>query len=171
MKLSTSSIVIGIVMVLCGGVALANPFAASLTVTSLVGMMFLVIGVALAWATFNDRGGEGRFWLGLAALLDIVLGVWLLANPLAGTVSLTLMVGALFFVLGLIRLFVAFQSVAGRMRGLLILSGLASVLIGALVFTDFGQAATQLLGVLLGIELLVDGAGLVALGLLMRRRF
>jgi len=51
----------------------------------------------------------------------------------------------------------------------LLLSGAASVLIGFLVVTDIGAAATSLLGLLLGLQLLADGIGLIALGLIARR--
>lgn len=169
MKISTAMIVIGIVLGLFGLLALANPFAASLAVTSLVGIAFLASGVILAWLLFNAGEHDGRLSNGLVALLSLVAGVWLLANPLAGTVSLTLLLGVIFFALGIVRLAMAMSARGTPVFWLILLSGLFSVLIGVLVFSDFASAATSFLGILLGIELVSEGAGLFAFGLIARR--
>ena len=165
MKTPTLLVVIGVVLILAGMVALANPFAASLAVTTIVGVIFLLSGVIQSWLLFRDGTVHGRGWNILAAVLAILVGVWLLANPLAGVVSLTLMVGALFFVTGITRLMTL-----GALRGtpfywMMLISGLGSIAIGVLVLFDLGQAATTLLGVLLGIQLLIDGLGVAAIGL------
>ncbi|WP_109465290.1 HdeD family acid-resistance protein [Albibacillus kandeliae] len=169
MKASTLMIVMGALLLLGGILALANPFAASITVTTLVGAFFLVAGIIQAWALFQDKTAQHRMWNGVVALLTIIAGVWLLANPLKGMVSLTIIVGALFFVMGLVRIMLAFQLRGSPLFWLLLLSGVASVLIGAFVFSDFASAATTLLGVLLGIQLLAEGVGLIALGYFARK--
>ena len=169
MKASTAMLVIGVLLILGGIFALANPLAASIAVTTLVGAMFLVAGILQAWVLFQDSGAEHRLWNGFIALLTIVAGVWLLTNPLAGTVSLTLILGVVFFVMGIVRLMIAMRLTGTPFFWLMFLSGLASALIGVLVFTDFQSAATTLLGILLGVQLLAEGAGLVAIGLFSRR--
>jgi uncharacterized membrane protein HdeD (DUF308 family) len=50
----------------------------------------------------------------------------------------------------------------------LILSGALSVLLAGFVIANFFEIAPQLLGVLLGIELLFNGAGLIALAFFLR---
>jgi len=42
-------------------------------------------------------------------------------------------------------------------------------LIGVLIFSDVQAAGTQLLGILLGIDLIADGLGFVAFGLIARK--
>ena len=165
MKPENVFIVIGAVIALFGILALANPFAASLAITSFIGILFLLGGIVQAWIVFRGFVAQHRLSHGMIALLDIVVGVWLLADPLSGTVSLTLVVGALFLIVGAVRLIVGFKLPHGNMRALLLLTGLASVVIGVLVFSDFQSAATSLLGVLLGVQLLLDGIGLIAIGL------
>ena len=113
MKASTAMLVIGVLLILGGIFALANPLAASIAVTTLVGAMFLVAGILQAWVLFQDIGAEHRLWNGFIALLTIVAGVWLLTNPLAGTVSLTLILGGVFvFVLALVILGYLISTVA-----------------------------------------------------------
>ena len=165
MKASTLLLVMGGLLILGGLLALANPFAASLAVTTLVGIIFLGSGIIQTWALFRDGTVHGRWWNIAVALLAIVSGVWLLANPLEGMVSLTIVVGATFFAMGLVRLLLS-----GALRGtpffwMLLLSGLGSVAIGLIVLLGFAAAATSFLGILLGVQLLAEGIGLVALGL------
>ena len=169
MKPSTILMVVGALLALGGIIALLNPVAASLAVTTLVGIFFLVGGVVQAWAVFQDEAGIDRVWNGIVALLTIVAGVWLLANPLEGTISLTLILGILFVIMGVARLALASRFQGSPLRWLLLLSGAASILIGILVFTDFASLATSLLGILLGIQLIAEGGGLLAIGAFIRR--
>ncbi len=89
----------------------------------------------------------------------------LLANPLQGLISLTLILGVVFLVTGIARLVLSFRLRDTPMFWLLLLSGAASVLIGVMVFGNFAAAATSLLGLLLGIQLIADGVALLALGI------
>ncbi|MGI3163791.1 HdeD family acid-resistance protein [Pseudooceanicola sp. 200-1SW] len=170
MKLSTTFLLIGVVLAVMGLLALANPFAASLAVTSLVGVVFMVSGVAQAWVEFQAGPHQGRRRNALVALLTIVAAVWLLANPLSGTLSLTLLLGAIFFVMGFVRLAMAASLRGAPFFWLVLLSGGASLAIGLLVLFDVGAAATTFLGLLLGIQLVAEGAGLFAFGLITRHR-
>lgn len=168
MKASTGLSIVGALLILGGILALANPLAASLAVTTLVGFVFLLAGVIQAWAAFEGSAPGGRLWNGIWALLGIVAGVWLLANPLEGTVSLALMLGLIFLITGVMRVALGLGA-SGSAKWLLLLSGLAGIVIGVLVFSDFAQAATQFLGLLLGIELLSQGIALILLGGIGRR--
>ncbi|MDQ2095888.1 HdeD family acid-resistance protein [Rhodalgimonas zhirmunskyi] len=170
MKASTGLSIVGVLLILGGILALANPLAASLAVTTLVGFFFLLAGVIQAWAAFEGSAPGGRFWNGIWALLGVVAGVWLLANPLEGTVSLALMLGFVFLVTGVMRIALGLSMAGGgATRWMLVLSGVAGIVIGVLVFSDIAQAATQFLGLLLGIELLSQGIALILLGGIGRR--
>ncbi|MGZ9809395.1 HdeD family acid-resistance protein [Pseudoroseicyclus sp. H15] len=169
MKPTTLLIVLGVVFAVGGLLALANPFAASIAVTTIVGIVFLFGGVLQLWVAFSNREDQHRIWHGLVGLLGIVAGVFLLANPLSGMVSLTLMLGILFLITGIIRLVMAISLRGSSYCWSLLISGGASVLIGMLVFADFGAAAGSLLGILLGIELLVEAAAFITMGLVARR--
>ncbi len=168
----TLMILIGVFLIIGGILALINPFAASLAVTTLVGIFFTAGGVVQMWATFTDKDmttGQ-KIWSAIMALLGIVVGVWLMANPLRGMVSLTLVVGALFFVTGLVRIFTAFGHFEdSAMRWVMILSGAASVIIGLIIFFNFAAAAASFLGILLGIQLLFEGIGLIAMSFAIKK--
>lgn len=169
MRSSSILILLGVILIIGGVLALANPFAASLAVTTLVGMFFVFGGVLQLWVAFADAGVPHRIWTGFVGLLALLAGISLISNPLAGVISLTLLVGLVFLITGAARLAMSWRLRETPLFWFLLLSGAASVLIGFLVVTDIGAAATSLLGLLLGIELLADGIGLAALGVVARR--
>ncbi|GAB4385799.1 HdeD family acid-resistance protein [Albidovulum sp.] len=170
MKLPTVFILVGGVMAIGGLLALANPFAASIAVTTLVGFFFLLGGVGQLWAAWSTPEDEHRIWHGALGLMTLVLGVMFLADPIAGTLSLTLIVGVLFVISGATRLGVALRLRNSRSYWLLLLSGALSTVIGLLILANIAAAATSILGLLLGIQLLFEGGALIALGLIARER-
>ena len=120
-------------------------------------------------ALLLDGASGRRIWNLVVAALSVVAGFWLVTDPLAGTVSLTIIVGAILFVIGLIRVLMV-----GAFRGTpaywpVLLSGLFSLVIGLLVLLGFADIQSTLLGYLLGIQLIAEGAALSALGYLGRR--
>ena len=50
----------------------------------------------------------------------------------------------------------------------MLISGAASVLLAGYILANFFEVAPQLLGILLGVELLFNGAGLIALAIFLR---
>jgi len=160
---------LGVILLIGGILALANPFAASLAVTSLVGALLLVSGVVQLWMAATDAGDPHRIWTAVIGVVALVAGISLLADPLGGLISLTILVGVLFLIMGAARLAMALRLRDTRYFWLLLISGAASAIIGILVFTNIMAAATTLLGVLLGIQLLADGVALLSLGLLARQ--
>lgn len=169
MKLPTLFIILGALMVLGGVLALGNPFAASLAVTTLVGIFLLIGGAGQLWAAFSTPDDAYRMLHGFLGLMTLILGVMLTADPVAGTLSLTLIVGLLFLLNGTGRLGIAYRMGRSRYFWLLLVSGALSALIGVLVLGNIASAATSVLGILLGIQLLAEGAALIALGVIARQ--
>lgn len=168
MKLTTQFIVLGVLLLIGGVFALAYPFATSVAITQLVGALFAVGGAFQLWAAIAGTSLGPRFSTGLAGVLALAVGFFLLLNPLEGVVSLTLLVGILFLITGIVRLVVAWGLRDTPLFWLLLLSGAVSTLLGILVIGDLGGAATALLGVMLAIELIADGSSLIALGVMGR---
>lgn len=169
MKTSTILMLLGAFFVLGGILALANPFAASLAVATLVGMVFLLGGALQLWFAFRDAAQPHRLWNGFVGLMGVVAGVFLLADPLGGVLSLTLLLAILFLLTGAARIVGAFSLRGSPLFWLLLLSGAASLLLGLLILIWFPAAASSLLGLLLGFELIAEGAALVALGFAARK--
>ena len=81
----------GVVLLVLGATAIAIPELATIAVTIIVGWLLLVSGVVGLFTTFWMRAAPGFVWSLLSAILAIVVGLMLLASPLRGAVSLTLL--------------------------------------------------------------------------------
>lgn len=158
-------LIAGILALLGGILALLNPFPASLTAVAVAGWAFLVLGILQVAGVFTEQNWGARTWSLLIGLVAIVMGGWLLANPLESLIPLTIMVGVLFLVLGIVRLMLAFPLRGTPLFWAVLISGALSLLLGVLVFADFPASALSILGILLGVELLSTGVSTIVLSL------
>src|SRR5471030_2933083 len=90
----------GIVLLALGFIAIVIPPIATLAVTILLGWLFFVSGVVGIFTSFWMRQAPGFWWSLLSAVLGIVVGVSLLAMPLSGALSLTVVLIAFFIIEG-----------------------------------------------------------------------
>ncbi len=83
-------------------------------------------------------------------------------------ISLAMLVTILIGANGIIRLILSFRMRATRFFWPMLLSGALSVLLAGYIAANFFQIAPSLLGILLGVEMLFNGAALVVLGFYLR---
>jgi membrane protein HdeD len=152
----------GIALILLGFGVLGNAVLATAVSVFFLGWMAAISGLVLFIASFF-RIKSGGFWSALlgGALLG-VLGIVILRNPGLTAVSLTLLAGSLFLVGGLVRIFGSAQYANGRW--ILVLSGLISVGLGLIVLFNLAEASLLLLGILLGVQTIVEGFTLAIVG-------
>lgn len=159
--------ILGAISLIGGVLALANPFAATFAAVLLAGWAFLLFGILQVVQAFQMRGWPGFLWTLLFGILTLAVGVALLANPVAGSISLTMLVAILFLVLGAVKVMYSFSLRPIGGWGWVLVSGILSIVLGVIILADFPWSATTVLGILLAVELLSNGIFmlLVALGL------
>lgn len=168
MKLWTKWLIAGILSILFGIFVLANPVAASVAVTVVAGITFALIGGIQIFAGMgSDETGSKIMGIGLGVLM-ILLGISLLFRPLEGILSLATVATILIGANGLLRLMTSWQMRQTPMFWPMLISGAVSILLAGYILANFFEVAPQLLGILLGVELLFNGAGLIALALFLR---
>ena len=101
----------------------------------------------------------------LFALIYIAIGIIVWVAPAAALEGITLYLATLFFATGVLRLMTAFQHTAFREWLLPLLSAALSILLGGLILADWPDNSTWVPGMLIGIELLLQGWSLFFLGL------
>ena len=149
----------GIVSVVLGLIAIIVPPLASVGITILVGIILLVGAVGMV-AEAISRGTTGhRIWSAILAVLYVIAGVWLLINPVEGTITLTVVLIVFFLVIGLFRLIAGIQGRSGGVpnAGWMIVNGILSIAIAVLVLLDLPSSAAWAIGLLVGIQLLFAG--------------
>ena len=166
MNNSTGLILVGILAFVGGVLALINPFAASISVEIFVGWLFLIggaLGMAAAFRLQTDR-----LWPLLSALAMFAIGVFMIANPLAGLMALTVLIAVAFLFSGIVRLFMARVLRDTTAYWMILFSGAVSILLAGMIFAGFPSSAKHILGLFLGIELIMAGIPLILLGLKFR---
>jgi uncharacterized membrane protein HdeD (DUF308 family) len=157
---------VGVVAILTGCVAIAVPALSSVGTAIFIGWLLIFAAAFMVAAAFTAHS-LGTVLLRLAwALLTFLVGLWLVVEPAHGTLTLTLVLGIYFLVMGVTRIGVAFASRGRPNAGLLGLSGLAGLLIGILVLAEFPSSAAWAIGLLVGIDLIFAGWTLLAVALL-----
>ena len=124
-----------------------------------------------AWSlTFWAREMPGFWWSLISAALAVIAGVILLARPVQGTLTLTIVVGAYFLAEGVATIMYALEhrsELSGRWSWLLI-AGLMDILIAAIIIAGLPGSALWAIGLLVGINLLFGGATLIGMALAAR---
>ena len=160
----------GILLVVLGLAAIIVPPLASLAVTIFLGWMFLVSGVAGLVLTFWARHMPGFWWSLVSAVLAIGAGIILLARPVQGTFTLTIVVGAYFLAEGVTTIMYALEhrrELSERWSWLLV-AGLMDILIAFLIISGLPGSSLWAIGLLVGINLLLGGAALIGMALAAR---
>ena len=108
--------------------------------------------------------------LTLSPLLAVFAGIILLARPVQGVLTLTIVVGAYFLAEGVATIMYALEhrrELLERWSWLLV-AGIMDLLIAALIITGLPGSAEWAIGLLVGINLLFGGATLIGVALAAR---
>ena len=161
----------GILLVILGLAAMIVPPLASLAVTIFLGWMFLISGIAGLVLTFWARKMPGFWWSLISAALAVAAGIILLAQPVQGTLTLTVVVGAYFLAEGVATIMYALEhrrELSERWAWLLV-AGIMDLLIAAIIIAGLPGSALWAVGLLVGINLLFGGATLIGMALAARQ--
>ena len=160
----------GILLVVLGLAAMIVPPLASLAVTIFLGWMFLISGIAGLALTFWARQMPGFWWSLISAVLAVGAGIILLAKPVQGTLTLTIVVGAYFLAEGVTTIMYALEhrrELSERWSWILI-AGAMDIIIAGLIIAGLPGSAEWAIGLLAGINLVFGGATLIGVALASR---
>jgi uncharacterized membrane protein HdeD (DUF308 family) len=160
----------GILLSIIGLAAMIVPPLASLAITIFLGWMFLISGVAGLVATYWARNMPGFWWSLISAALAVLAGGILLARPMQGVLTLTIVLGAYFLAEGVATIMYALEhrrELSGRWSWLLV-AGLMDIIIALFIIAGLPGSAEWAIGLLVGINLLFGGATLIGMALAAR---
>ena len=161
----------GIVLLVLGVAAIMLPLLATITVTILIGWLFLISGGVGLATTIWMRQAPGFWWSLLSALVGIIAGILLLLWPLTGAVSLTLVLSAFFIVEGIASIMYAIEhrnQLSGRW-GWMLVSGIVDLILAGIIIEGLPGTAAWALGLLVGINLVFGGVALIGMALAARK--
>jgi len=159
----------GIVMMVLGLLAIAVPEVATLAITIFVGWLFFIGGIFRTISVLQHRTMPGFVWSLLIAVLAILLGLILIARPIAGVLTLTIWLIVFFIVEGIAAIFLAIEHRRHLPSwGWVLLSGLVDLLLAYLIWDGWPSSAAWAIGLLVGINMVFVGLSLVMTALAAR---
>lgn len=157
---------VGVLAIFVGCLAILVPAVASVATAIFIGWVLIFVSAVLVAAAFTAHSLGSRATRLLWGLLTFLAGFWLVIEPDNGTLTLTLVLGVYFLIMGATRLAVAFAARGRQNAGLLGLSGAASLLIGLLILAKLPSSADWAIGLLVGLDLIFAGWTLTSVALL-----
>jgi uncharacterized membrane protein HdeD (DUF308 family) len=152
----------GVILAALGLLAIGAPFLATVVVVKLAGWLFLIGGVVGLASLFTGRRVPGSFWSFLSAIVSILVGIYILYQPLAGMLSLTLVLAAFFFAQGITQIFASLSHRRVlKSWGWVLLSGIVDLILGGIIISGWPETSTWVLGILVGINLFMFGIALI----------
>ena len=162
-------VALGVVYVAAGFIALGSIVMATVASVFIVGIMMIIAGAAELINAFQIKTwGKFLVWA-LLGVLYIVAGFVTFENPLFAAVLLTLILGASLVASGVVRLFLAFNMKRETPWIWVALSAVITLLLGVLILARWPVNSVYILGLFLGIDLIMAGAGWIGLGLGLHR--
>ena len=157
----------GAIMIILGVLAVAAPVAATLFVAIYLGWLFLISGILGLVALFSTHDVPAFAWNLITAALAVVVGVMLIWRPVEGAISLTLVLAAFFIAEGVFQTVasIAYRHAMAGAWGWMLLSGIADLVLAALIIISWPLSAVWFLGLIAGINLLTSGWAIVVAAL------
>ena len=158
------AIPLGLAMIVLGVYAIAFPLFIAITSTLFLGWVFLFAGIAQMIYAFQVKGvGHiiGKLVLGLLYFLS---GIFVLINPMAGALTITLIMGVTIFLQGIVQVVMSLQ--ARRVSSTwvwMLISGLIGIVLGIYIWNQLSSVTPWLIGTLVGVNLLFDGIWMLTL--------
>jgi uncharacterized membrane protein HdeD (DUF308 family) len=153
----------GVLLIVAGVLALVYPIIASVAIITLLGWILIITGVLQGISLIGARDVP-HYWLSLiSAVLAIVIGLLLLRQPDSGLLIMTVLLIVYFMVEGISKVIFALTIRPFPNWGWVLGSGLVGILLAVYLWANMPVTSEWVLGVLLGILLVSEGAALAYL--------
>lgn len=154
----------GIITIIVGIASIAAPLVTGVSIVVTVGIFVIAAGILrMMWAF-----GAGSFGSGLLAFalgsLTLLCGLSLVSEPIFAFGFLTFLITIYLFADGLAEIGGAFRLAPESGRLWMIIGGVASILLGIMMWQQYPLSGGWAIGVFLGIKLLFIGIAILTAG-------
>jgi uncharacterized membrane protein HdeD (DUF308 family) len=160
---------LGILLIVLGTVGLWMSFAMTLATVMLFGALLTAGGVFQLLNAFQLKGWKSTLWHVLIALLYIAAGIVIFTDPVFASLSLTIALAWILIAVGLLRILMAFQLRPANGWVWPLVSGVISILLGAMILAQWPTSGFWVIGLFVAIEMIVNGWSSVFIALAARK--
>ncbi len=147
----------GILLVICGVLAISLPLATSIGVVILIGWLILLAGIWHLIFAFRRHSVGSFFWQLLLALIYGAAGIYLLLHPLLGVLSFTLVLAVFLFVEACLEIALYFSIRRVAQSGWVLFDGIVTLILAILIWVHWPSSSVWVIGTLVGISLIFSG--------------
>jgi uncharacterized membrane protein HdeD (DUF308 family) len=156
-------VVLGVLIVLLGIAGLVFTEVFTLGIVALLGYLFAISGVIEIIHAIVRKGWSG-FWVDLlSGVLSLLVGVMIVVRPLAAAAVLTVLIGIVFLIGGIFRLW-AGAGLRAPYGIWIVLHGIISAMLGVMILAEWPFSSVLVIGTLVAIDIIFSGSRLIALG-------
>jgi uncharacterized membrane protein HdeD (DUF308 family) len=163
-------VALGIALIVLAVIAWLDVVAVTIAGTIFIGAMLLVGGVfQIVHAFFMQQGWKSLLFGLLCGVLSFIAGLLIMFEPVRGALVLTILVIAALIAGGVTRVVIGFRHREMARWGLLVVSGIISLVVAILLYASLPWSGLWVLGTLIAVELLVQGVTWLSFGLALRK--
>ena len=162
-------IAVAVLFILLGIFAIAEPYAAGLGVTLLVGWLLVFGAVAHFFAAFKGHGAKHVILQLLVGIVYLIGGLYFLTHTIMGVSTLTLLLSGVILAEGVLEILAYFRLRNMHAASWLLINGVVTLLLGGLIWFHWPSSSVWAIGTLVGVNLLMTGISRLMLGLAARK--
>jgi uncharacterized membrane protein HdeD (DUF308 family) len=168
-RASTLSLLWGVSLICLGMLAVASPMLAAVAVNTLIAWLIVLAGAVHLVVAFHSREAGSVIWRLLVGLAYLCFGFYLIARPVAGVASLTLLLASLFLVEGIFNIILFFRAPSNLRSSWFLLDGIVTLLVGLMIYAQWPSSSAWAIGTLVGVSLILSGLTRVMVSLAVRK--
>lgn len=153
----------GIILCVIGVISLLTPLIAGITMVYMIGALLLLGGILYVLQAMQMGDVAGKTFHVILGALFMLGGLSLLFHPLYGLELLTLMMAMFFVFEGVWKIIMSLGIRPANGWSRILFSGLISLLLGGLIWSQWPVSGTWAVGTLVGVDFLLTGFFLISL--------
>jgi uncharacterized membrane protein HdeD (DUF308 family) len=162
-------IAIAVLFILLGIFAIAEPFAAGLGVTLLVGWLLVIGAVAHFFGAFKGGGAKHVILQVVVGIVYLIGGLYFLTHTIMGVSTLTLLLSGVILAEGVLEIVAYIRMKSMHGAGWMLINGVVTLLLGGLIWFHWPSSSVWAIGTLVGVNLLMTGISRLMVGLAARK--
>ena len=167
-KASGWLIAIGVLFIILGILAIAEPLVAGLAITFLVGWLLIIGGGAHFIAAFGGGGASRVIVQVLIGVVYVAGGFYFLTHTLLGLGTLTLLLAGIILAEAVFEIVAYFRHRETNGSSWLLVNAIITLLVGGLIWFHWPSSSVWAIGTLVGVNLLMTGISRVMVGMAAR---
>ena len=161
-------IVWGVLLILLGMLAIAEPLLAAIALATFIAWLLVFVGVVHVVVAFQAHSGTSLGWKLLVGLAYLFIGGYLLSRPIVGVATLTLMLAFLFMFEGVLDFMLWWKLRRTDGAFWILVDSIVTLILGGMIYVHWPSSSVWAIGTLVGISLIMSGVARVMLSTAVR---